>query len=144
MRFTAMVHMHSGEFRRAELSRPPDFRHGRSVGVCTRRRSSCMLGVADAATLEAYYDRVADLHDLHGPEAWGLIYQADYRCRKEHLQRNHAKDTGYDAARPWNCIFIKAAEDTGFWAKEVTEKAVVALAKTSFPGHAVDGDAPVA
>eukprot|EP00971_Amphidinium_carterae_P211623 4199029-Amphidinium_carterae.1 len=87
------------------------------------------------------------LHDLHGPEAWGLIYQADYRCRKEHLirlQRNHAKDTGYDSTRPWNYIFIKAAEDTGFWAKEVTEKAVVALAKTGSPGRAVDGDAPVA
>eukprot|EP00971_Amphidinium_carterae_P318758 6336089-Amphidinium_carterae.1 len=34
--------------------------------------------------------------------------------------------TRYDTARPWNYIFIKAAEDIGFWAKEVMEKAVVA------------------
>eukprot|EP00971_Amphidinium_carterae_P259109 5141983-Amphidinium_carterae.1 len=63
MRFTAMVHMRSGEFRRAEMSGPFDFQAWQK---CWRvyKVSLIMLGF--------------------GPEAWNLIYQADYHRGAQH------------------------------------------------------------
>eukprot|EP00969_Alexandrium_andersonii_P109263 4820471-Alexandrium_andersonii.AAC.1 len=97
-----------------------------------------MLDQVEPATAEFYYTVAKEYHHRYGPEIWALLYQADVRCRLEHMERirihaiadfDAARTAGlahaYSPAKPWEHCFRCAAEDAAFWKREVEEPALL-------------------
>lgn len=115
-----------------------------------------MLDAVDLGHLQKYRSHVERLAERYGPKVWSVIYQADVRCRLEHMERirrtlqaDHdkaeaaGKDTDFDKDRPWNATWMRTIADEAFWREEVTEPALLILAKITQPSEIVQGDAKV-
>jgi hypothetical protein len=122
-----------------------------------------MLDAVKRPRLHQYLKRIEHLNGLYGQDAWPVLYQADMRCRQEHMESIHmdmqhahnvlvtagkAADSVYDAIKPWDAVWEKAAADKDFWEEEFKEPALKYLIasgrsfKQSKP--VLDGDAPIA
>eukprot|EP00971_Amphidinium_carterae_P090621 1793934-Amphidinium_carterae.1 len=115
------------------------------------RTALIQLDAVCPSHLDLYRDHVLRLHSRYGPQCWMLIYQADVRCRKEHMSRMRLRFTqqlemggapqGFVSERPWNFIW-KAVVDDPFWQTQVREPALLILnGSTSMAAH-IGGDAP--
>eukprot|EP00435_Cladocopium_sp_Y103_P048512 s1251_g14.t1 len=116
-----------------------------------------MLDAVDLGHLQKYRAHVERMADRYGAKVWSVIYQADVRCRLEHmarLQRNlktehdqavaAGKTTDYDDKRPWNLVWQRAVSDEAFWREEVQEPCMLILTKITSTLEVVEGDAKVA
>ena len=81
-----------------------------------------MLDACGPAHLVAYARHIQNYARTYGPACWALIYQAEWRFRREYMQRMRedeidAKkavlmaggDMEFRADRPWDTILNKAA-----------------------------------
>ena len=100
-----------------------------------------MLDQVKPATL-CYDAVIKEYQHRYGPELWALLYQADVRCRLEHMEctrivaiadRVTAQAAGqshaYNPDKPWEYCWRCAAEDASVW-KEAEEPAFLVLAKS--------------
>ena len=146
---------HTGEWSRSELAGPPDFEHWWRSWIVFKT-TLLLLNAVDTEILDLYGEHVRRLNENYGREAWFLVYQADIRMRSEEFERIRRRlaaglaPTGLSAmapARPWNSVF-HASVHTGdiqsvtFWAREVSEKAVLFLARLR-PTPTLVGDGTV-
>jgi uncharacterized membrane protein YgcG len=99
------------------------------------------LEAASSSRLERYYEHIHALNDkygnLGGVSTWWLIALADQRMRSERMEKIRRKiDAEADelsargvvqgaSAKPWDIVFLEAAEDHQFWYAEVAEKAML-------------------
>jgi hypothetical protein len=91
-----------------------------------------LLGAVDVGTLDEYRSYHQRFNAKFGELCYALQYPSDVRMRSDQrgrLRRRAEADFqkafdsangfpfehDYDPARPWNCIFARALEDTKFW-----------------------------
>jgi hypothetical protein len=97
-----------------------------------------MLDVVRRPHLAAYRAKICALHAQYGPRCWALLYQADVRCRSEHMElirfrllskHNAAMTAGtpstYDTMHPWDATWGAAVVDTDFWKDEFETNAML-------------------
>ena len=112
-----------------------------------------MVDAVDLGALLKYKQHVMKLHDRYSAKVWAIIYQADVRCRLEHMERTRRQlqalhqdalakgtTTDYDDARPWNLVWQKVVPDETFWRDQVLEPALLVLTRVAGLGEVVDGD----
>ena len=99
-----------------------------------------MVDAVDLGALMSYEQHVIKLHDRYSAKVWSIIYQADNRCRLEHMERTRralqsAREEGSSTdcgdARPWNLVFRRVISDESFWRDEVVEPALLVLTKVA-------------
>ena len=111
-----------------------------------------MLDVVRRPRLIAYRNHIQEFAEMHGPQGWALLYQADVRCRQEwmesircRLQLAHTTalalgtTTSFRADKPWDSVWEAAVEDEKFWKREFERPA----GKLSNFLAGVEGDAPI-
>ena len=115
-----------------------------------------MVDAVDLGALMSYKQHIIKLHDRYSSKIWPVIYQADNRCRLEHMERTRrvlqsvhedavrrGSSTDYDDARPWNLVFRRVITDETFWRDQVVEPALLVLTRVAGIGEVVHGDAGV-
>ena len=108
-------------------------------------------------TPDAYADLITRYAQRYGRPTWHIVYQADVRCRLEHMERlrRRGASESQDAAsaggahafrdqRPWEWVWAQAVLDAAFWRQELEEPCLLVLTRTASLGAMVDGDAAVA
>ena len=126
-----------------ELSGPPTFDDWRRSWR-VYRFSFVVLGAASTARLDRYFERVqqlyADYGSLGGQNLWWVVCLADVRMRSERFERlrralddelesltklGRAAEARIDVRRPWDSVFLAAAEDDAWRDGAVKEKAIL-------------------
>ena len=112
------------------------------------------LDAAELGPLEAYKERIKKYAMENPPAVWHLIYQADHRMRKEHMERilrrgeiAKAKDSThpFDPASPWKWVWSEAATgEDKFWKKEFEDPSVLVVTHTKSVLANLQGDAQLA
>ena len=116
------------------------------------------LGAVTRARVDRYASKVASLVDKYGNKrgnSWWIVALADQRMRSERMEiirRNleaaytegRLGDAGvFDPDKPWDAVFLAAANDSKFWTTEVAETAMLHIARVKDkddlmdPGHHV-------
>eukprot|EP00969_Alexandrium_andersonii_P307675 13600603-Alexandrium_andersonii.AAC.1 len=60
-----------------------------------------------------YGELIRGYSEVYGPGCWGIIYTADVRVRREHVERIRRRPTSeapahFETTRPWGAVFQKA------------------------------------
>ncbi len=146
-----------GVLRPVEMKGPADFKTWRE-SYQVFATAALGFGMVSLGALTDYRKRIEGYYADYGEQMWPLLYQADVRCRSEHLERVRrrlevgmaaAKAQGvtrcqeFDPDRPWEGVWKAAAADGEFWRKQFEEKAFLMRLHLASPGTAVTGDAPV-
>jgi len=113
--------------------------------------------VVDLGHLQKNRAHIERMSERYGAKVWSVIYQADVRCRLEHMERlkrslkaEHdaataaGNTTDYDDKRPWNLVWARAVTDEALWRKEVNEPCMLIVTKITSATEVVEGDAKVA
>jgi len=92
--------------------------------------------------LDQYSSMIGRYCERYGAACWLQIYQADVRCRGEHMERlrrrgDEARATAIaaggthpmDPARPWDWVWGEACSDATFWRTELEEPVLLALTR---------------
>ena len=124
----------NGELVHGELKGPPSITHWQACWVILQT-ALIMLDIADPADLIAYSQHIHELAQVYGARCWPILYQAEYRFRREHMERvkrneflkleaNLAKSLPYhelNINRPWARVFHLAttAECSEYWRKKL-------------------------
>ena len=153
VRMTGMVIGHKGELKNIEIYEPA------CVADCEHfwflfRTGCLMLGAVSLSTLDRYRDIIKSYANRYGPKVWVIVYQADVRCRSEHMERIRrrgeaesavAKAAGHthalEAARPWDWVWSEAIKDLEFWRIELEEPALLMLTRGQRSSPATPGPA---
>lgn len=154
--FDAMAFNLAGQLVKVRLHGPPSFKEWLACykvfwTLCI------MYEVVRNARLKRYAALIEKLNDDY-PGAWGLIYQAEVRTRLEHMPRvkadledKHAKalaknrDTDFDPAWPWDCVFEQILHgEKEWWDEHVHRPGTQILAKVATAETFVEGDALIA
>ena len=150
--FTGMMGQADGSYKTVEVLGPASYE-----AWCESYEVLCtgllMLDVVRRPRLIAYRALIQEFSELHGPQGWALLYQADVRCRQEwmesircRLQLAHTTalalgtHTSFRADKPWDSVWEAAVEDEKFWKREFERPA----GKLSNFLAGVEGDAPIA
>jgi hypothetical protein len=155
IKFTALVLSSDGSLMPTEFKGPKDYDAWDKCFACLVT-ASIMFDVADLGNLQSYQGLIKRYHERYGAKMWGLIYQADVRCRQirfEHVRRDLDRKlkaalaahgtTDFDPGRPWNSVFLEATLDSEFWKVELEEPALVIMAdRSTHQGDFISGDAP--
>ena len=144
-----------GCLQRAEYRGPPSFDHWLAcweVYQC----ALVMLEMVEPAALTAYANHIRDQHRQFGPACWSIIYQAECRFRREHIEilrreeselLNQALAAGgqypYDPLKPWYRCFDVAPLQHGYWQKYVTIPCLIVVSSAKSAESFLDGDAQV-
>ena len=141
--------------RNVEIMGPPDLATWKESYDCLFT-ALIMLDALRRPALAAYRSHICTLHAQYGPKCWALLYQADARCRSEHMDRlrytllakhNAALTAGtpttFDTARPWDSVWAKAATDHEFWEQEFRMHALMIVTSTMRIVDALGNDAPI-
>ena len=143
LRFQGLTLNKAGELVQSELYGPPTLAVWKACFE-TYTNLMVMLDAADLGLLLQYKSKVERLHDRFGDKTWALLYQADVRCRLEHLPRARVElkqrhleavalgnTTAYDDLRPWNEAYRAVADADKFWSEEFFEPALLVIADRS-------------
>ena len=97
-----------------------------------------MLNAVDLGVFMSYKQHIMKLHDRYSSKVWAIIYQADVRCRLEHMERTRrvlqaqheeavakGQSTDYDDTKPWNLVFRRVVSDDNFWRDQVLEPSLL-------------------
>ena len=153
IKFHGLVQDKSGQLTRAELYGPPDFSSWKAC-FDTYCNALILLGTASLGLLTAYRTRIEKLHTRYGNRVWALLYQADVRCRLEHMPRTKMRllqrhqdaiaaggVSAFSPASPWSDVFTQVAADDRYWNDEVVEPALMVLTDSGSLRDLVSGDA---
>jgi hypothetical protein len=143
MSFTGMVTAPGGTMHTIEILGPPNLEAWKESYDCLYT-ALIMLDAVRRPSLDAYRAKICSLHALYGPRCWALLYQADARCRSEHMERlryialakHNAAITAqmpssFDTARPWDTVWQEAVKDTEFWDAEFKDYALLIRSGTT-------------
>ena len=137
---------HDGTLQPIEVSGPPSFDHWLSSYLCLRT-ALVSWQVVDLGRVDAYA-RLIGRYVARYEGSWFQIYQADVRCRSEHMERIRRRGEEERAvtelaghvhalttAKPWDWVWAEAAKDLEFWRIELEEPALLMLtrARSSAP-----------
>ncbi|CAJ1454754.1 unnamed protein product [Effrenium voratum] len=153
IKFHGLVQDKPGQLTRAELYGPPDFSSWKAC-FDTYCNALILLGTASLGPLTAYRTRIEKLHTRYGNRVWALLYQADVRCRLEHMPRTKMRllqrhqdaiaaggVSAFSPASPWSDVFTEVAADDRYWNDEVVEPALMVLTDSGSLRDLVSGDA---
>lgn len=106
-----------------------------------------MFVAMSSSTLHMHRDLMALYAQRYGPETWVILYQADVRARREHLERMCRKalateTPGFKPEQPLEWCMRQVADDTAFWRCYLEEPAMLVLARASELNSVIDGEAP--
>ena len=123
----------TGEWAKREAPGPANLQKWEKC-FRTYKAAMLLLEAADSERLDAYADFIRDLCHQFGPEAWGIIYQADVRMRSEFMDRvkrdlADSKEFGFTSANPWSAVFASAVRQADFWSREATIPCTLLLAR---------------
>ena len=111
------------------------------------------LRAVTRARLERYKDKIVTLNAKYGQlrgGSWWLIALADQRMRSERMEKLRreleiedvegriAGEGGFDRNRPWDAVFLAAAQDDDFWREEVAEAALLYISRVKDQGELMD------
>ena len=115
-----------------------------------------MEDIISLINMDNYKKLLASYHRRYGPDCWALIYQADVRARREHLERlrriaadHHSRGIiqgtthPYDPNRPWDYVWKMLLNDAAFWRKEVEDLSMLILNKVTNASSHVTGESPI-
>jgi hypothetical protein len=118
------------------------------------RTSLLFLDAAELGPIEAYQARIKKYAMENPPEVWHLIYQADHRMRKEHMERIQRKGEmakaldashPFDPSAPWKWVWAEAAiNEDKFWKTEFESPSVLIISHVKKVRESLDGDASIA
>ena len=156
LKFQGLTLNKAGELVQSELYGPPTLAVWKACFE-TYTNLMVMLDAADLGPLLQHKSKVERLHDRFGDKTWALLYQADVRCRLEHLPRARMElkqrhleavalgnTTAYDDLRPWNEAYRAVADADKFWSEEFIEPALLVIADRSAMHSLVADDARTA
>ena len=147
-----------GLLYRDEFKGPPTFAHWDAcfkVLMC----ALIMMNSVDPPHLIAYRDLISEYVTTFGETCWAVIYQADFRFRREYMEeirRNQSQRLNvfirlnhqslFDPARPWNHCFALATDPElwPYWRKTIETPCTLILAQAHSPARYLGGDAQVA
>jgi hypothetical protein len=155
MAFTGLITVPGGTMKSVEILGPPDLATWKESYDCLFT-ALIMLDVVRRPALAAYRAHIISLHEQYGPKCWALLYQADARCRAEHMDRlrylllarhNAALMSGqltdFDVQHPWDSVWAKAATDTEYWEQEFRRHALMIVTSSMRIVEALGTDAQV-
>ena len=103
--------------------------------------------------LDGYHELIKEYAGRYGPNGWPTVYQADVRCRQEKMQiiRRHgvelwntdqaaAARAGFNPDFPWRYVWSNAVLEASFWLREVQEKCLLLITKSTSQDTVLDGD----
>lgn len=167
LRFTGTRFGANGVLQNVEILGPGSLQQWRE---CYQLLITALVGfkAVSLGNLLSYGKKIEQYVDLYGMEIWALLYQADVRCRLEHmerlrrkLEREHAAKASSSAdnaaaaaggtasagtltpSRPWDAVWAAAIDDVAFWTEQVERPGGLILAKVRNLNDHVMGDAPV-
>ena len=139
-----------------EVRGPPDFEHWLGSYLCLRTALISWKAV-DLGRLDAYSRLIGRAVSRFGTGSWFQIYQAELRCRSEHMERIRrrgdkdkavAEAAGHvhplDRSRPWDWVWGEAIRDLEYWRIELEEPALLMLTRrgSSAPPSSSSAAAP--
>lgn len=134
-----------------EIMGPPNFDQWIKSFKCLRTGLLSWNAVS-LGRLDAYSDMMARYHSRYGAAMWHILYQADVRCRSEHMERIRRRGEeelanggarSMDKAKPWDWVFAEATKDAQFWHVELEEPALLMLNRTKRANEMLGDEAPV-
>ena len=137
-----------GTIQPIEVSGPPSFDFWSKSYACLRTALISWRAV-ELGRLDMYAGMIRRYVSRYGERAWLQIYQADVRCRGEHMERvrrrgdeerSRALAAGQshplDPSRPWDWVWGEVLSDSDFWRVELEEPALLILTRGSKTGLA--------
>jgi hypothetical protein len=156
MAFTGVVTAPGGTMHTIEILGPPTLEAWKESYDCLYT-ALIMLDAVRRPALDAYRAKICSLHAQYGPRCWALLYQADARCRAEHMERlrfialaahNAAiaaqQPSTFDTSRPWDTVWHMAVKDTEFWETEFKDFALFIRTGTIRTLDVLGNDASIA
>ena len=152
------LQLHSdGTLHTVELVGPPDFKFWLRSDrlLLTGLLGFCAVSLGN---LLDYAEKIREYSERYGQATWALLYQADVRCRQEHMERvrrtlehgaaaanaeGKAAAFPFNPKRPWDGVWSAAIKDFVFWRREFGEPALLILSRGSRLQDMVSGEAPV-
>lgn len=144
-----------GHLQTIELHGPPNIAVWES-SFNVLSNTLVMLDAVDLGALVSYKQHIIKLHDRYSPKTWPILYQADNRCRLEHMERTrrvlHAAHeeavtaggtTDYDDSRPWNSVFRRVVADEAYWRDQMAQPALLVLTKIAGMNEVVGPDTSI-
>ncbi len=138
-----------------ELSGPANFDQWLKNYKCLRT-GLISWGAVSLGRIDGYSDMIGRYHSRYGPSIWHVLYQADVRCRSEHMERVRRRGEeeravvaaaqgvhAMEADRPWDWVFGEVLRDSQFWHLEVEEPSLLLLNRTRSLGDLLTGESPV-
>jgi hypothetical protein len=126
-----------------EVSGPPDLDQWMKSYMCLRT-ALVSWRLVDLGRIDQYGRLISRYLERYGQASWLQIYQADVRCRSEHMERIRRRGDedravavagGHthpmDQARPWDWVWAEACKDLEFWRVELEEPALLALTRSA-------------
>jgi hypothetical protein len=130
IKLTALMMVPGGEFRTVEILGPCDIATWEQ-SYAVLRSAFIMLEAVRRPALDRYLRKIQYLSEQWGDICWGVLYQADVRCRGELMETIHhqhlldhnnavtaGKPTTYNAAMPWDAVWDQATKDSEWWKTE--------------------------
>jgi len=124
-----------------ELAGPPGHDQWQKAYLCLRT-ALVSWNAVDLGRIDQYAAMVARYCERYGAGCWLQVYQADVRCRGEHMERIRRRGDeararalaaggthAMDPARPWDWVWGEACADVAFWRVELEEPALLALTR---------------
>ena len=85
MRKLGNVFNSAGHLQEDELFGPPNLSGWKRI-YAFLMSSLVILDAVSRRRLDDYRKHITQLHDLYGPDMWHVLYQAEVRCRAEHME----------------------------------------------------------
>jgi hypothetical protein len=125
-----------------EVVGPPNFDTWLASYMCLRT-ALISWKVVDLGRLDAYSRLIGRYVERYGAGSWYQIYQAEVRCRSEHMERIRRRGEegravalmaghthALDMMRPWDWVWGEAARDLEYWRVELEEPALLMLTRS--------------
>jgi len=103
--------------------------------------------------LDGYHELIKEYACRYGSKGWLTVYQADVRCRQEKMQiirrrgvelwntdQAAATRAGFNPDFPWRYVWSNAVLDASFWLREVQEKCILLITKSTSQDTVLEGD----
>lgn len=130
IKLTALIMVPGGDFRTVEILGPSDIATWEQ-SYAVLRSALIMLSAVRRPALDRYSRKIQYLSEQWGEICWGVLYQADTRCRGELMEtihhqhlldHNNAVTAGtpsnYNATMPWDAVWSEATKDPEWWKTE--------------------------
>jgi hypothetical protein len=154
IKLTAVIMVPGGEFRTVEIHGPINLAAWEQA-YAVLRSALIMLDAVRRPALDRYLRKIQYLSEQWGEVCWGVLYQADVRCRGEHMETLHhthlhnhnnavtaGTTTTYNALMPWDAVWDEATKDSEWWKAEFEMPAMKIKFERIPPARVLADDAP--